>query len=220
MFFFSQPSRQLTTQSQHLTSAYEAFKARRADFCENVASVRTLVLNALQVHRNATHAMEPVSYGLATQIIFDNQHICSPEKILALVRNAIARGEVISSSSQVATGAAASVGAAIDQAALQRLGSILNPPGAITMDQAGAFYWLLRDFSTIEQRKSVIAKKLEGLPSGSVPLDSDGNYKSPWSLEAAVRQELATLSPATIASIKVEIDKQRTAKISGGNESS
>lgn len=88
------------------------------------------------------------------------------------------------------------------------------------MDQAGAFYWLLRDFSTIEQRKSVIAKKLEGLPSGSVPLDSDGNYKSPWSLEAAVRQELATLSPATIASIKVEIDKQRTAKISGGNESS
>ena len=61
---------------------------------ENVSAVRTLITNALTVHRQAVEAQGPVTYESAILHLVDNQNICSPMKITALVRDAIKTGVV------------------------------------------------------------------------------------------------------------------------------
>lgn len=162
---------------------------------ENVESVRTLVANALTEHKKAVLSLEPFIYQSATVHILDNQNICTPAAITALAREAIKKGDVAAAITGSPGGA--NVRQLGDQAVLQQLGAVLNPPGALTPDQAGALWWLLREFSTDAEKRTLVAPKLSGLPIASQPLDANGAYKPSWAQAEAVGKALDQFSGET-----------------------
>ena len=79
---------------------------------ENVDNVRVLTLNALSAHQNTVHGLartDPadVDFDWVANQITDDQSVCEPPHILALTRQAIARGNVVAYTS--ATGGAGTV---------------------------------------------------------------------------------------------------------------
>lgn len=170
---------------------------------ENIDSVRTLVTNALAVHHGAALNLAPFTYQSATLHLLDNQNICTPAAITTLVRQAIKKGDVQPNIETTTSQQLRSLG---DQAVLRDIGAILNPPGAITPDQAGALWWLFEEFSTAEQKK-IIADKLSDLPDAANPFDKKGQYKSGWPDEDKVKQALQKFSPETRQAFKDTIAK-------------
>lgn len=159
---------------------------------ENVDSVRELILKALDVHRLGVAPLPDESYESATLTLLDNQNICTPMSITALVREAIKKGDVVAS-----TNSDDRITDIQDEAVLQSLGRKLQPPGALTMDQAGALYWLIRGSATAEQRKTRIKPNLAALDPDKSPLDADGVYKANWAQLDAVSADLGNFSDAT-----------------------
>ncbi len=173
---------------------------------ENVESVRTLVTNALAEHRAAVMKAGPFTYGSATLHILDNQNICTPANILALAREAIKKGTVVAftpSPSDQPT-----ISELADQKVLLSLGQLLNPPGTLSEDQVGAFWWLLMSPQTLDDRK-IIYTKLKDLPSTSIPVDAAGTYNKTWPLADNVRNELNKLSRDTKSSFIASVDDAR-----------
>jgi hypothetical protein len=161
---------------------------------ENVDSVRELTLKALGVHQAAVGIDPQESYESATVALLDNQNICSPMSIAALAREAIKKGDVVAA--QDASEDLSALTRAQDKAVLLGLGRTLHPPGALTVDQAGALWWLLREAPTDAQRK-VIAGKLAGLDADKSPFDAKGAYKTDWALLDPVNTLLGNFSAAT-----------------------
>ena len=177
---------------------------------ENIESVRTLVTNALNTHRTAVEAVGAVTYQSATVALLDNQNICSPMQIAALARDAIKKGVVVASTDPASDLSA--ITQAQDQKALQTLGQILNPPGALTIDQAGALWWLLKDFSTNADKTNDIAPKLKDIPSTTSPFDNAGAYNAGWALADQVNNALNRFTDATKAAFKTTISTAKSAK--------
>lgn len=178
---------------------------------ENVDSVRTLVTNALTAHKIAVLSLTPFTYQSATLQILDNQDICTPAAISALARAAIKKGDVAAAITGLGDGQGLKqLG---DQAVLQSVGSLLNPPGPVTSDQAGGLWWLLRDFSTDAQKSKVIAPKLADLPAASQPFDSSGAYQTGWKYADAVGQALDKLSSETKDSFRIAIGAAKAAAV-------
>lgn len=170
---------------------------------ENIDSVRTLVTNALSAHKKVVLTQTPFTYQSATIQILDTQDICTPAAISALARAAIKKGDV--AASVTGSGDGTSVRQLGDQAVLHAIGTILNPPGPVTSDQAGALWWLLKDFSTDAQKSKLIAPKLAELPATSKPFDSAGAYQSGWKFADTVGQALDRLSSETKESFRTAI---------------
>lgn len=183
---------------------------------ENVDSVRTLIANALSVHQQAILTKSPFTYQTATNLLQDNQAICSPMRIAALAREAIKKGTVVASPDPASD--LVTLPQTQDRNALLSLGQILNPPGALTADQAGALWWLLKDSSTADERAKIIAPKLKGLPAASNPLDSNGAYKPDWTLAGRVSAELDRFSEQTKAQFRNAIASARKGGTQAGNE--
>lgn len=174
---------------------------------DNVASVHELIKNALTEHEKGVMALAPFSYESATQHIFDNQRICTPAEILGMARDAIKNGRVQASVS----GDASALPQLADNEVLLRIGLKLNPPGPITPEQAGAFWWLLRDFSSAADKKA-IAVALADLPAAAQPVAADGTLVPGWPYAAEVGDQLDKLSPATKAKFKAAIKDASDAK--------
>jgi hypothetical protein len=87
-----------------------------------------------------------------------------------------------------------------DDAVLKTLGTELNPPGALSFQQAAVLYWLFKRDSTTAERTAMV-KLLGALPADSQPLDAQGKMKSPWPHKDAVEKALDGFSPQTLAKI-------------------
>jgi hypothetical protein len=170
---------------------------------ENVDSVRSLVLNALVVHKNAVGEHDDDSYESATIALLDNQDICSPMSIAALAKEAIKNGHVVAAGS--VSDDLKRFTDAQDQGVLAGLGKLLHPPGPLTMSQASGLWWLLREQSTDEQRKGAIATTLKGIDADKSPLDANGVYKSDWPLLGSVNALLSNLSSGTQEAMKATV---------------
>ena len=177
---------------------------------ENVSAVRDLIVRALDTHRQAAETITPATYESATTYVLDNQAICSHAKITALAREAIARGSIVASIDPQSDLAAATQ--VQDQKVLQGLGQLLNPPGALTTDQAGALWWLLKEFSTDDEKANLIAPKLSSLPAASSPFDPAKAYKPTWTHVDAVSRLLDGFSNATKTGFRRTIQEARAAR--------
>ncbi len=176
---------------------------------ENVDSVRTLVANALIAHQKGVSSLAPFTYQSATMHLLDNQDVCTPAAIAALARAAIKKGDVAAAvTSVVGETGIRQLG---DQAVLQSIGTLLNPPGPVTADQAGALWWLLREFSTTAEKSKIIAPKLVDLPAASQPFDQTGAYQAGWKFAGSVGQALDKLSNETRESFRSAIAGARSA---------
>lgn len=176
---------------------------------ENISAVRTLTTNALSAHQKAVETIGTVTYRSATMALFDNQEICSPMKIAALAREAIQKGVVVAAPDSATD--LATISLVQDQKVLETLGKVLNPPGALSVDQAGALWWLLKEASTDSEKKSNIGPKLKDLPSDTRPFDSTGNFIAGWTNDQ-VASALNGFSDATKASFRTTIAAARAGK--------
>ncbi|MEO4049033.1 hypothetical protein AAFN46_18350 [Pseudomonas sp. CAU 1711] len=170
---------------------------------ENIDAVRELTTHALNVHSEAVREQTPLTYATASVHLLDNQNICTPASIMALVRQAIKKGDVIPMQDRSYEQPLA---ARADEAALAELGALLNPPGMLSVDQAGALWWLYMT-PTTDVQKMEIARLLSDLPSTGNPFDSTPAYKAGWEKEAKVRQALSRFSPATKSAFTSAIKK-------------
>jgi hypothetical protein len=175
---------------------------------ENVSAVRNLITTALSKHSEAAKAAGTVTYQSAMTQLIDNQEICSPMRIAALAREAIQKGDVVAAPTVDLGG----ITQAQDQKVLQTLGQILNPPGALNMDQAGALWWLLKDSSsaTDRQKGGPIQQKLADIPPTTGPYDASGNFIAGWTNDR-VSDVLDRFSKATKDSFKAAIPAARAA---------
>jgi len=139
---------------------------------ENVSAVKELVLRALDMHSETVDLSSVSTYSDAANAIYDNQHYCSPMKIAALARDAIQRGVVVPT--PAAAGAAGAEDAK-DDIIYEKLGALLNPPGALNANQAVALWWLLKESSNTTERVDDIWPKLAGIAPARLPIQSDGS---------------------------------------------
>ena len=171
---------------------------------ENISSVETLVLNAVGTHRSGVYALEdPLTYQTATGHILDNQSYCLNPKIAELARDAIKNGKL--EAATTSSGLTQVVEAA-DATVLRRIGTHFGLPGPVTADHAGAIWWLLNEFNTIDERKYGIAPKLANLPTP--PIDQNGVVQTGWPA-AAVQSDLYRFSTSTVAQFKKGIEEAR-----------
>lgn len=173
---------------------------------ENIASVRELITKALAEHERGVMALAQFSYESATMHILDNQHICTPAAILSYARDAIKNGRIQS----YVSGDTPALQQMADAEVLLRIGSKLNPPGAVTVDQAGALWWLLRDFSSDDDKKK-IRDLLADLTAAAQPIGQDGKVVATWTYGKEVGEQLDKLSAATKAKFAAAIQQAREA---------
>lgn len=171
---------------------------------ENIDAVRELTTHALNVHSDAAREQIPLTYASASVHLLDNQNICTPASILALVRQAIKKGDV---KPVVDRTYEQPLSERVDEAVLTELGALLNPPGTLSVDQAGALWWLYMTPTTATQ-KAQIAGLLSDLPSTGNPFDINQVYKVGWTKEAQVRQALSKFSPVTKSAFTSAIKKR------------
>lgn len=181
---------------------------------ENVDAVRELTVNALTAHMNGVRELRPATYQSVVMHLFDNQAICTPRRISILAREAIQKGQV--KAAVVAPGGLESLSKALDEKILKDLGTTLNPPGSVSADQAGAFYWLFFADATDSERKTTIRPLLAGLPDSTNPFDSNGNLKSAIPHQAAIEDALARLTSATRRIFVEQIAAKRADVADGG----
>jgi hypothetical protein len=180
---------------------------------ENIDAVRELTLNALSAHRTQVKTLPPTTYQDVVMHLFDNQALCTPRRIAILAREAIQKGDVVPS--EVGANALQGLADNRDQAILKTLGATLNPPGAVSADQAGALYWLFFEASSASERAR-IRQSLAGIPEANNPFGADGKLKDPIPHKAQIETALASLS----ARSRSAFDAQIKAAKSGGNEES
>lgn len=171
---------------------------------ENIDAVRELTTHALNVHSDAVREQSPLTYASTSVHLLDNQNICTPASILALVRQAIKKGDV---KPTVDLTYEQPLAARADESALAELGTLLNPPGTLSVDQAGALWWLYMTPTTAAQKKQ-IAGLLSDLPTTGNPFDTNQVYQAGWTKEAQVRQALSRFSPATKSAFASTIKKR------------
>lgn len=169
---------------------------------ENIDSVRELVLKALAVH-SAAVPLGNDTYETATLALLDNQNICTPMAITALVREAIKKGDVVASNAgdplQVFFKAQ-------DDAVLADLGKVLRPPGSLKMEQATALWWLLRGQTTKDQRQKVIFPVFKDFDTDKNPIDATTfAYKIDWLPYSSVNSLLGAFSAPTQTLIRENV---------------
>lgn len=158
---------------------------------ENISAVRALTAKALVAHSDAVLISGPMTYESASVALLDNQQFCSPMSITALVREAIQKGEIVAS--QDPTETQVTIQKPQDLLALRALGSELNPP-IVSMDQAGALWWLFMESSDDKERKEYIKPKLASLKTAVL----DDELKiSPSIAQDKIFEALQRLSPST-----------------------
>lgn len=179
---------------------------------DNIESVRTLTMKALNVHREAVEKLGPFTYTTATVALLDNQNICSPMQIAALSRDAIKNGTVIPSTNPADDLKAADL--ARDQIVLRDIGRRLKLSGAVTVDQAGALWWLLKSSSTDGEKQKFIATTLADLPSDTSPFKA-GKYQTDWALADQVSNTMDYFSDTTKASFEATIAATKKSESNG-----
>ncbi|MCE3273018.1 MAG: hypothetical protein K0S57_3415 [Ramlibacter sp.] len=171
---------------------------------ENISSVETLVLNAVGTHKTGVHALEDqLTYQTATTHILDNQSYCLNAKIAELARDAIKNGRL---QAEATSSSVPQLLEAADAAVLRRVGSQFGLPGPVTSDHAGALWWLLNEFNTLDERKYGIAPKLANLPTPAV--DQNGVVQAGWP-SSAIQSDLNRLSAPTVAQFRKRIEESR-----------
>jgi hypothetical protein len=168
---------------------------------ENVDSVRQLTLRALDAHAAAVGFHDDDDYEFAYLTLLDNQDYCSSMSITAMAREAIKKGDVVASNNP--SDDLKSITDVQDEAVLSGLGRALHPPGALTMDQAGALWWLLKSTYTTDQL-GTIATKLKDLDADKSPI-KNGKYVDGWPLLDKVDGLLDKFSNDTKEAIKKTI---------------
>jgi hypothetical protein len=181
---------------------------------DNVDAVRELTLNALTAHSERVRALQPATYQAVVTHLFDNQAICTPRRIAILAREAIQKGNVVAATPL--SDGLESAATTADEAVLKRLGGIINPPGAVSTDQAGALYWLLFTNATETERGAAIRPMLAGIPKAANPFDDKGALKSPIPFQTEIEKALSSLSAATRRSFADQIKSIREDRALGG----
>ncbi len=72
-----------------LTSGLDIYDTRFLFGAENIDSVQTMTLLALKAHEDVVLKSPPKRFEFAARQLIDNQNICTPPKILTLVRQSI-----------------------------------------------------------------------------------------------------------------------------------
>lgn len=171
---------------------------------ENISSVETLVLGAVETHKTGVYAQkEQLTYQTATSHILDNQSYCLNAKIAELARDAIKNGRL---QAEATTSSVTQLAESADAAVLRRIGSQFGLPGPVMADHAGALWWLLNEFNTTDERQYGIAPKLANLPT--LLVDEKGLVQAGWP-SAAIQAELNRFSAPTIAQFRKRIEESR-----------
>jgi hypothetical protein len=171
---------------------------------ENIGSVETLVLSALATHKAGVYGLEDqATYQWATSQILDNQSYCLNAKIAELARDAIKNGRL--EAAATSSGLTRLVETA-DATVLHRIGAQFGLPGPVTADHAGALWWLLNEFNTLDERKYGVAPKLANLPT--LPVDKNGVVQAGWPA-ATIQTELNRFSASTVGQFRKSIETAR-----------
>jgi hypothetical protein len=179
---------------------------------ENIESVRTLTTKALTAHQTGVLDLGPLDYRGVLIALSDHQDICSPMSIAALARDAIKRGDV--TAVDTSTGLK-QVTSAVDAKALATLGGILRPPGPLSVDEAGALWWLLKESNTKDEQSNYIFPKLAALPSTSAPMKTSGAvlaYDPNWAARGSVSDALESFSQRTKDEFRAVVETQKEAE--------
>jgi hypothetical protein len=139
---------------------------------ENVSSVYELTKNALATHAQAVLSIEVLTYSAAVDALVDNQEICTSRKVASLARDAISKGKLEAAAS--AADDLETLTQMQDQKVFEKLGTLLNPPGALTPQQTGALWWLVKEGTESAKDRLHIAEDLTGLPDDKKPFKVDG----------------------------------------------
>lgn len=181
---------------------------------ENVDAVRELTLNAASTHSGKVRELDPQNYNAVVTHLFDNQAICTPRRISILAREAIQKAELKPSVSS--QGTLSDVRKSMDEDVLKDLGQTLNPPGAVSAEQAGALFWLLERDSTADERSKVILPLLSTLPAASNPFDTAGALKDPIPNRDLIDTALGKLSAGARSAFDTQIKNARAAGVVAG----
>ena len=174
---------------------------------ENVTAVKELIGNALVKHSekvasvvNEADAPE-LSFEVALISVLDNQAICLPRNVARFAKEAIAKGKVT---------AATTLGdfpATQDQIALQRAGTTLGMLRPLDLKEAKDLIWFF-EFTRAEAVPQDLIDQLSKLTGG--PYNAGKTPRAGWAdIAPVVRQHLATLSPATLRSLRDQLAAER-----------
>jgi hypothetical protein len=196
------------------TAVYSGIDLVTKDYlfsAENVEAVRTLVDKALSTHNTAVLAAaadRPFSYDFASKQLFDEQAMCTMQSIASLAHDAIKNGHLTATSSTLEADEL-SLAQTQDSLVLQSLGMLLQTPGPLSINQAGAFWWYLKDHPTPAE-VTTIAGMLTGLPTATSPFDANKAPVVDWSLGTQVVGALDRFSPGTQAQLEKVVAQART----------
>jgi len=179
---------------------------------ENVSAVKELVLRALDTHHQAVAPSSILNYSDAANAIYDNQHYCSPMKISALAREAIQKGVVVP---KLPSADVADANDAVDDSIYQKLGALLNPPGALGVNQTVALWWLLKEGSTPIERKDDIWPLLESIDPARRPIQQDGSA-NPGVDSTRIVELLNGFSGRTKASFRAQVEAAKARRPAPG----
>ena len=192
---------------------------------ENVDAVRTLTINALDTHHTAVSASlaatpSSATYDNAFIQLRDEQTICTLRHIAALATDAIKNGHLVATQNSISNDLAG-IAKIQDEAVLAGLGTILQTPGPLTTDEAGALWEILIDRTTDTQRLKTLERQLSNLPSASSPFDpanpGTGTLRATWQPSASVIRTLQGFSDATKTGFEQAVlqskDQQKKAEI-------
>jgi len=160
---------------------------------ENISSVRALITNALDAHEKAVLADSSAwDFNNAMRVVLDHQDICRPSRIVALVKEAIQKGDVQAKAQTDTEGL-------IDRTAELEIASDAgHPTGSIpTKTELAGLYWTFVVRPEPAEFPS-IAAMLNTLPLGS-PFSAAGARNPNWNSprESRVATNLTKLSAGT-----------------------
>jgi hypothetical protein len=128
---------------------------------ENVSSVHDLVKTALSAHQAQLLKIDAANFGDVVTALQEDQDLCTPMRIASMVRQSIATAHVTASVSD--GGALSPLDVIQDTKVLDALGTAINPPSRLTMEQATALWWLLIGSPTQKAKDTLIYPALSDL---------------------------------------------------------
>jgi hypothetical protein len=169
---------------------------------DNINSVRTLTMRALDAH-GASILNENVGFYGAARHLIDHQMICTPANILELSQTAIREGRIGSASPIIVGNQVAA--ATDDRQVITTLARSLRM-AELTADQVGALWWLsdlVQGGGTIDPDiLIVLQERLAGLPLN--PISTTGAARSvDRQLMATFKPLIDTLSPKVTRGFEV-----------------
>ena len=182
---------------------------------ENVDAVRELTLNALSAHSSKVKEDPPKSYQGAIRHLLDNQALCLTPRIAMMAREAIKNGAVVAYQSGQKPSPA--LAATADQIIFKELGTKLNPPSALSVEQVAGYYWLLV-LSPTSKDKDEIYKLLEEIPESTNPYEKKQSETDTAKLKESVPNQgfvedrLARLSAETLVVLTEVIASKTTVR--------